>query len=1052
MQRNSVIHAAVRHGRVALLAAAGLAIAPGALRADPMSDYDIKRQMISALSDMSMFDYANLQLDEARAQYPKSADELMIAEAELRIAEKKPADAAAALAKVNNKSPYYARALLTRAKLTKESPAKQALYAEYFKLVPKPDAKSAPDYQDAVIRAATDYADANDVTNAIKRLDLLDNLPKGADGSDRAIDFRKAQLYLTMADNMADEKKPLASYKPVIDKATKILDPLVFQMDYLAALSMVELAHAKILTGQPDAAISDLNTAAEFLRQVETAVLEQIGRSASPLAGGYYYIANAYRSKAVIAKGKIAGAKDDAAKEAARDEYKDFAGKAVGFYYLVGSKYGNSMYGQKAILGVGEMQALYKAEFGEEIKLGKGQQRATKIKLADDKLSEQTPAAFHEAELIYMELVKDDPFASDVPEILYKANFCQLKTGNLMTAVTVADYLASQFPSDPKTPETLYNTGSMLLALSKETTNPLIKDAHQAFANLAFLRFVEVAPDDYRAPKVGYSVAESLYSEAMAASKEKVTADEDGKPDIAAAKDHEMRAKFRDAIPVYEALTRSHGSSPQGIQSYYKLGWVYMFLEKHAEAAANFLLFTKAPQDPNETTITAKYYAASELFRTGAFEDAATQYSELVAMTADSSVVKLTQRILELRANADAQIPWCKEGRASQARAKVGDLQDDINDLSEKIKSGDAQKEYEEVKAQGGEQEVQIQTPEKRLENMKTALVAFEAQVKEMENQALDGFLQYVKEHPNDDRRTPNVMNKIGDIYLRRGNFDECAKWLNKLKNEFPQTEQGQQAAFSLFHSLVEIDRLDDARKLSADLTRQLPEFATANVNFIAKSLLVDATEKEPAKVLDAAFSVAANQELINRGKDAKRADIKSVNTLRYVAFYRIALSWYLGKNYQNAIDAVDAAIKDNPRTPMRYKLVIIKAEALAKMNKPKDGFDVLSESLASMNRTAFADDYLATVDATVRLLVLMDDKTSVGRAVGLALSALDSYDPETQPESQLYVESMYNQLARSYALLGFSDKAVATKDEYLLKYPRGRFRKEIIILPPKKF
>ena len=110
--------------------------------------------------------------------------------------------------------------------------------------------------------------------------------------------------------------------------------------------------------------------------------------------------------------------------------------------------------------------------------------------------------------------------------------------------------------------------------------------------------------------------------------------------------------------------------------------------------------------------------------------------------------------------------------------------------------------------------------------------------------------------------------------------------------------------------------------------------------------------------------------------------------------------------------------------------------------------FDIV---LTDIDREKYVVEYNQAIIGSGFSLLESDEKKHVEKAAFRFQQVVEFADRK-HPKLRLPIEKAYLGLARAFALLGDKQQALKSRAEYLRKYRRGVFRKEITKLPPRKF
>ena len=211
------------------------------------------------------------------------------------------------LATIPKSSVRYSHALLLRIKLahtTEEKIAAYKSFISYFLQHPKKRSQWINDRLDSILEhyllLLVDHGWIGAFQDALQYIESLK-------GKSLAIDMQYLQYFLFCVGNAQERDKHDPAIREALTSISRDLKKYLWDSlqtsPLLAAQIYVEQAHLYLLLDKPDQAIGWLNNAYNFLMNVEKALIhlkvgEKLKMTLSPLVHAYYYLANAYKSKA----------------------------------------------------------------------------------------------------------------------------------------------------------------------------------------------------------------------------------------------------------------------------------------------------------------------------------------------------------------------------------------------------------------------------------------------------------------------------------------------------------------------------------------------------------------------------------------------------------------------------------------------------------------------------------------------------------------------------------------------------------------------------------
>lgn len=449
----------------------------------------------SKLVNMGFPDYADKLVKQLLLQRPDLKKRAKLTEAEILLHKRKfdealaivnamPAnDQRAQAIKLAIANKYYAIGELDKAK---------GFYNEVFSLYEgrtpdDPDLKRF--FQEAAFTFAIMLEKAGDLPGALKNYERVLATMKNPDIK-RRLQSEVASLCVRMARDGIGDKEVL------LKKAKGLCDKIQWGgMDLWFGQSIITLANIEIARGDRAKARSTIKDYMEILKEIDELIKKQgLSLSVSPMAGARYLMGELYQQDAKATTG-----------DAALKAYS----KALGEYYNVFIKYGESDWGPKAGLRAQAVKSILENDFGKTVNIDLGEHAAqaaeAEFKIANNLYMKKM---YKKAIAEYLKVLNRYPEGEASVRALANLAQCYARAGDVFGAKMVALYLGERFDHDP-------NAGSGVLALGKYYYDQKNKDMYF----LMYETYRQKFPNDERAPLILYTLA-GLYNKNGAPDKE----------------------------------------------------------------------------------------------------------------------------------------------------------------------------------------------------------------------------------------------------------------------------------------------------------------------------------------------------------------------------------------------------------------------------------------------------------------------------------------------------------------------------------------------------
>lgn len=452
---------------------------------------DREFEFANELLALGLKDYAQKVIDRVTAQRPELKNRAKIVQAELLIKNGK-LDEAAELAKAMPATDSARQAIML--KLANyfyhygEPDKAKGIFEEVFKAfdgIPK-DASSKQAFVEASYTQASMAKKIGDNVLALKAFNRILSAKPG-DAIERKIQVDVGNLNIDLAKAEKDAKKR-AAYLAAARKAGDVVTFGAFDLAFGQAISIY--ANIEVIKGDSEAAFDVIKTYYPDLKSIDAYLIQEgLGLSESPLASLRYTKGDLYMAQAK----KLTAASDaDAAIKA--------CGKAIGEYYNVFLKYGESPWGAKAGLAFADAKEFLLEKHGKEVKIDIPPEKMvaaakSQLRFADDMFRNKK---YSEAIERYEEVLNQFPEIEPAPLALHNLAMSYAYLNDRTFPQMISNYLSERF----RGAEDVQNAGNQVLKIGKYFSS-LDKEKDDKSYSLGIMSdFVEGFPKHDAASKI----------------------------------------------------------------------------------------------------------------------------------------------------------------------------------------------------------------------------------------------------------------------------------------------------------------------------------------------------------------------------------------------------------------------------------------------------------------------------------------------------------------------------------------------------------------------
>ena len=660
-------------------------------------DLEMHVEFIQKLGELELNDYADMQLRQMAAAYPKHQELIGLERARFLYATGSSKQADAAVDAIRKESPFYPQALILKGQVhaaRRRFNDAEKTFQEYFAMIPTAPKRSADreDFKRAIRifnRVLTELGKGKEAAA------ILDKLPKensqdGENTAERQVAYLKIQALIDIQEANLKEKK--AVDVATLNNCINQLKPLQFGRDGVSASASLQTARIynilgfnELNTAKPEAkgniktfleAIRTIKMVDPFLEEMEKAR----GKESSLIPEAMYLKGLAIRGNAEVMH---FAKKDDLAA-------KQLKGAATYFETLV-STYPDSARQSDALVEHQACAALSdQYQLGVKITLSSSGDGSAEI---DAKL-EQAKSLFAakkyaEATPVYLEALRIGRRSRKLPTLAVRLLICLGQLDRVAEGDAILSYLVEAFPDQKDTADAAFRFGGLLYERAKTEKNAAAKASLEESYLHAWNQFVAIAPSHPKAPEVAYAVAQRTFNIAADLAR-KANAEKN------AAKKDELKAQaaeaYRAAIPPFQRLANDFSAFDKGVLAWYKLGWIYYFLEDKPQAAEAFLQYVEneksdAPEQLSNK-LEAKFRAAEQLLFGETPEDALQLLQDIDKDTAEGGPLDLrNDKSATIREQAAAFLPMTFDFSAEKLRPQLDEVATERKRIQTKAKT-----------------------------------------------------------------------------------------------------------------------------------------------------------------------------------------------------------------------------------------------------------------------------------------------------------------------------------------------------------------------------
>lgn len=538
-------------------------------------------------------EFAQKVVDEVLAKDPSQKDRSKIIQAEILIKRRQFAEAEALINEMgiaNPKSQAISLALARNYFAIQEIDKARALYDAFFKQyeTQKPTDKDvARFYRDAAFQYAQMKEMIGDQVGAAAAYQRVEDIVESKEQK-RSMMLSRAQALVKAAEQKSGDEK-----NKLLDDAKKVCEALQWGgLDLQFVDSIVIMANIELARGNPAGAKKTLMQYMDIIKPIdETIKAEGLPMRESPMAGARSLLGR-------LLKEEADGLAGQAGKEG--EAIASYSG-ALGEFYNVFIKYGDSPWGPTAGLEAKAIKEILETKYGKTVKIDLPPELAnaaagTEFRMADNLFLQKKYA---EAAAEYVRVLAQFPEAGDLSVgALGNLVQCYMNLNDSLYAKMTANYLGERFAKKSDIP-------AKALASVAQLYN---KAGNAEMSLYMFDRYLAYCPTDPSAGKILFYLA--------------AKAEQDGKQDLADAYLAKIITDYQEDLNYPKALS--------------KRAWKSYMDKDYAGAIPGMTLYI-AESVASPTRAQAMFALGDSLRRTDKMADAVRQFDALIKAIAPAN-------------------------------------------------------------------------------------------------------------------------------------------------------------------------------------------------------------------------------------------------------------------------------------------------------------------------------------------------------------------------------------------------------------------------------
>jgi len=295
-----------------------------------------------------------------------------------------------------------------------------------------------------------------------------------------------------------------------------------------------------------------------------------------------------------------------------------------------------------------------------------------------------------------------------------------------------------------------------------------------------------------------------------------------------------------------------------------------------------------------------------------------------------------------------------------------------------------------------------------------------------LRTQALRELTQFRADYPKSDQDS-RVLYSLGSLYVQQGNFQEATRIFEQLSREYPDTDEGRDAQFSLVKSAIEENQIQVAQEAVRRMVSQPASYSPEQIFQVAQLM--------------------SNHKLYQEAMDSYRIVLNS-DRARAEDGFRQRILIGLGKaavgagQSQEAIQPLEQLVKDFPNSALVVDAGVILSQAYIQSTPPD-----IAKANQALNQVARIISHRRNAQDQARLDLAVGEVSLAAGNQGAALAGFYRVGlsrPESPEHGELVQQGILRGIEVAQPLAEGGDKSkwgliVDLSQQYIDHFPLGR-------------
>ncbi len=201
-----------------------------------------------------------------------------------------------------------------------------------------------------------------------------------------------------------------------------------------------------------------------------------------------------------------------------------------------------------------------------------------------------------------------------------------------------------------------------------------------------------------------------------------------------------------------------------------------------------------------------------------------------------------------------------------------------------------------------------------------------------LRERAVSELNSFLAAYPEDQDRIPLVMHGLGRVYLQQGQFDRATETFNALARDYPDSDVGRDALFSLVSAALEEEQIEVAREAVSRMIDQPDSYEPEQIFQVGTLMLENERHTE----------ALSSFELVSR---SPRVQTDPAFGLR--VSLNLGRAAFGAENYERAVEVLGRLVEENPNS----SLVVDAGIKLSQAHTQLEQFEEADRALQPVSR-----------------------------------------------------------------------------------------------------